>query len=290
MSREGGPSPSLRPAMYPKTHHAAASTSNAGKSEARRRSRTLRIGGWRYPQGGFGAVAVLWPASEVNPESGACRYAVERPPLGRSWPAHPGGDRPGLAESPSSAICAESRRRTNQLFVTMPFDPELNAFFKKVVKPAARAAGHDPVRIDRRPPEGYITKAILSTIRRAVLVLVDLTLERPNCYFEAGYARGAFRRVIFTCRADHDPRRTDRGSYRVHFDADTFPPSSSGHPTTSRLPVPSLKAGFKLSSGTFAPKPTDSRNRGSEPRTLVPLGARQAHRSTATDTSWPSEW
>ena len=117
----------------------------------------------------------------------------------------------------------ESRRRTNELFVAMPFDPELNAFFEKVVEPAARAAGLDPVRIDRRPPEGYITEAILSTIRRAVLVLVDLTLERPNCYFEAGYARGAFRRAIFTCRADHDPRRTDRGSYRVHFDADTFP-------------------------------------------------------------------
>jgi hypothetical protein len=117
----------------------------------------------------------------------------------------------------------ESLRRTNELFVAMPFDPELDAFFEQVVEPAAKAAELEPVRIDKKEPEGYITEAILSAIRRALLVLVDLTLERPNCYFEAGYARGAFRRVIFTCRADHDWRRSGHGPLRVHFDVDTFP-------------------------------------------------------------------
>jgi len=52
------------------------------------------------------------------------------------------------------------------------------------------------------------------------LVLCDLTFERPNCYFEAGFAKGAMRRVLFSCRADHNPRSVSSGEYRVHFDVD----------------------------------------------------------------------
>jgi hypothetical protein len=115
----------------------------------------------------------------------------------------------------------ESRRRTNEIFVIMAVRPELEAFFEQAVRPAGKAAGLKVVRIDREEPEGYITEPILSAIRRSVFVLADLTLERPNCYFEAGYAKGAFRRVVFTCRKDHDIRdQSHRGQPRVHFDVD----------------------------------------------------------------------
>jgi hypothetical protein len=117
----------------------------------------------------------------------------------------------------------ESRRRTNEIFVIMALRSETEVFFERAVQRAAEAIGLSAVRIDREEPEGYITEAILSAIRRSVFVLADLTFERPNCYFEAGYAKGAFRRVVFTCRKDHDLRASmARSPTRVHFDVDAF--------------------------------------------------------------------
>jgi hypothetical protein len=114
----------------------------------------------------------------------------------------------------------EAARRTNELFTIMAFRPDITPFWEHVVQPAADAAGLRPIRIDAEEPEAAISEAILSSIRRSTLVLCDLSFERPNCYFEAGFAKGSFRRVIFTARADHDPRGAVRGEYRVHFDVD----------------------------------------------------------------------
>lgn len=76
------------------------------------------------------------------------------------------------------------------------------------------------MRIDEEETEVAISEAILSSIRRALSVLCDLSFDRPNCYFEAGYARGCFRRVVFTARRDHDPRAGVPGPFKVHFDVD----------------------------------------------------------------------
>jgi hypothetical protein len=128
------------------------------------------------------------------------------------------------ADTPDEVLreLRESMRRTDELFVAMAFHEETRAFYDRVIDPAARACQLVPKRVDREEPELYLTEAILSGIRRSVLVLADLTLARPNCHFEAGYALGAFRRVIFTCRDDHDVRSpTHDGQFRVHFDVDT---------------------------------------------------------------------
>jgi hypothetical protein len=104
----------------------------------------------------------------------------------------------------------------------MALRPEVNQFFDNVVGPAAVAVGLDPFLIDRRDTEEPIGEAILSSIRRSLLVLCDLTFARPNCYFEAGFAKGAFRRVIFTARRDHNTREGATGDLTVHFDVDQW--------------------------------------------------------------------
>lgn len=114
----------------------------------------------------------------------------------------------------------ESRLRANELFVVMAVHGETQAFLEAVIDPAATQVGLHTVFIAREDPEEAISEAILSGIRRAVLVIADLTFARPNCYFEAGYARGAFRRVLLTCRRDHDPRSSGDHPFRVHFDVD----------------------------------------------------------------------
>jgi hypothetical protein len=113
----------------------------------------------------------------------------------------------------------ESARRTNELFVVMAIRSETEPF-KTIARSAASAVGLTPVFIAEREPENAISEAILSSIRRSTLVLCDLSFERPNCYFEAGFAKGAMRRVLFSCRSDHNHRAHQNGEYRVHFDVD----------------------------------------------------------------------
>jgi nucleoside 2-deoxyribosyltransferase len=114
----------------------------------------------------------------------------------------------------------ESARRTNELFIIVACRSECEAFLRNIAEPAAESVGLKPVVIERNEPEEAISEAILSRIRRSVLVLCDLTFARPNCYYEAGYAKGSFRRVIFTSRDDHDPRGNPDSPFKVHFDVD----------------------------------------------------------------------
>jgi hypothetical protein len=116
----------------------------------------------------------------------------------------------------------ESRRRANELFVIMAFRPETDGLWKDVIVPVADELGLRPVRIDKEETEVAISEEILSSIRRALLVLCDLSFERPNCYFEAGFAKGAFRRVIFSARSDHNPRGPKTGEWKIHFDLDQY--------------------------------------------------------------------
>jgi hypothetical protein len=111
----------------------------------------------------------------------------------------------------------ESALRTNELFIIMAFRPETVAF-RSVAESAASTLRLSPVMIDKQEPENAISEAILSSIRRSTLVLCDLSFERPNCYFEAGFAKGAMRRVLFSCRADHNVRAHPTAEHRVHFE------------------------------------------------------------------------
>ncbi len=126
------------------------------------------------------------------------------------------------ADAPGEVLreLRESALRGNQLFVIMAIREETECFWDGVVKPSAAACGLKPIRIDKEEPECAISEEILSAIRRSMLVLCDLSFERPNCYFEAGFAKGSFRRVIFAARKDHDPRSGVTYPYRVHFDVD----------------------------------------------------------------------
>lgn len=114
----------------------------------------------------------------------------------------------------------ESMQRRNEMFVIMAFRNETDGFWRQVVEPVANCLSLKPVRIDREETEVAISEEILSSIRRSLLVLCDLSFERPNCYFEAGYAKGCFRRVLFTARHDHNPRSSSKGPFKVHFDLD----------------------------------------------------------------------
>jgi len=108
-------------------------------------------------------------------------------------------------------------------FVVMSLRMELDRLFADVIVPAISQCDLEPYRVDREEFEETINQTILEKIGTSRIVVADLTFERPNCYFEIGYAMAIKKPLILTAREDHDPRRPLRkpDEPKVHFDLDT---------------------------------------------------------------------
>ena len=86
------------------------------------------------------------------------------------------------------------------VFVACSFTPQMDPVYLAIAS-AARAVGLRAERVKDVQGDYRITDKILAMIRRARLIVADLTDERPNVYFELGYARGLGKRVITILRA-----------------------------------------------------------------------------------------
>ena len=86
------------------------------------------------------------------------------------------------------------------VFVIASFAPEMEPIYAAIAA-AARAVGLRAERVKDIQGDYRITETILAMIRQARFVVADLTHERPNFYFELGYARGLGKTVITLLRA-----------------------------------------------------------------------------------------
>lgn len=98
---------------------------------------------------------------------------------------------------------AEQRALSSQAFVAMWFNDQMKEAYEQGISQGVKGAGYDPLRVDRKEHEGKIDDLIIAEIRRSAFVVADFTDHRGGVYYEAGFAHGLGRRVIFTCRADH---------------------------------------------------------------------------------------
>ena len=89
----------------------------------------------------------------------------------------------------------------NYGFVAMKFgDRELDTFMSTVVKPRLEEAGFELVDMRDRAEAGVIDNIMRARIRDARFVIVDLTHDNRGAYWEAGYAEGLGKPVIYTCK------------------------------------------------------------------------------------------
>ncbi|MFL5311650.1 MAG: hypothetical protein ACJ79H_14460 [Myxococcales bacterium] len=86
----------------------------------------------------------------------------------------------------------------NQAFVAMSFAEELKAIFHSGIAAALRESGWSPYRADVAEHNGMIIDEVIAQIRASRLVIADATGDRHNVYFEAGFAEGLGRPVIWT--------------------------------------------------------------------------------------------
>ncbi len=104
--------------------------------------------------------------------------------------------------------------RGNYGFIAMQFgDSELDPFVEDVVKPAVKEGiGYDLVDMRDVARAGVIDNILRTQIRDAAFLIVDLTHDNPGAYWEAGYAEGLGKPVIYICEKEKfDEKKT-------HFD------------------------------------------------------------------------
>jgi hypothetical protein len=100
-------------------------------------------------------------------------------------------------------------------FIAMPMDENNHELVDvcEAIQRAASDCGIVAQRIDEDESSERITDRILESIRKAEFVIVDLTEERPNVFFEAGYAHGFGKLPIYIAR---------HGT-QIHFDVKDYP-------------------------------------------------------------------
>ena len=98
---------------------------------------------------------------------------------------------------------------SKQVFVAMWFDNVMDNAAQKIEK-AIKDCGLKVMRIDRKEHNNEISGEILLEIMNSRIVIADVTGQRNGVYFEAGFALGHKKSVIWTCQ--------EKDMKNVHFD------------------------------------------------------------------------
>ncbi len=86
-------------------------------------------------------------------------------------------------------------------FMAMKFnDDELNIVYSRVFQPAVQQAGFNLERLDESPRAGLIDIHMRDKITRSRLLIADLTHGNAGAYWEAGFAEGLNKPVVYTCK------------------------------------------------------------------------------------------
>ena len=113
----------------------------------------------------------------------------------------------GWAEADKSK---HGKIESDSAFVAMAFRESLRPLFEEGILPGITNAGYKAVRVDRTHHNNKIDDEIIALIRKCKFVVADFSLNRGGIYFEAGFAMGLNRPVIWTAREDR--------LNRIHFD------------------------------------------------------------------------
>ncbi|MGP0007483.1 MAG: hypothetical protein ACLPIG_02035 [Methylocella sp.] len=104
-------------------------------------------------------------------------------------------------------------------FMAMKFgDEDLNCAVDTCFKPAVARAGFELRLLSDGQPAGLIDDQLRVRLRTSRFVIADLTHANNGAYWEAGFAEGLGRPVIYTCRQREWDELDEQGRRKVHFD------------------------------------------------------------------------
>jgi nucleoside 2-deoxyribosyltransferase len=105
-----------------------------------------------------------------------------------------------------------------QCFVAMWFSDQTRAAYESGIEPAVRDAGFTPTRIDKKEHNNEIPDEIIAEIRNCQFMVADFTGQRAGVYYEAGFAMGLGRPVIWCCRKDELDKLHFDTNHKNHID------------------------------------------------------------------------
>ncbi|TAL81788.1 MAG: hypothetical protein EPN75_03585 [Beijerinckiaceae bacterium] len=112
---------------------------------------------------------------------------------------------------------AEVESRT--AFMAMQFgDAELDAIVESYFKPAVQRAGFELRVLTDGQAAGLLDDQMRVRLRTSRFTIADLTHANNGAYWEAGFAEGLGRPVIYTCRKKEWNELNEHGRNKVHFD------------------------------------------------------------------------
>ncbi|MFZ5781353.1 MAG: hypothetical protein ACOY4R_14270 [Pseudomonadota bacterium] len=86
-------------------------------------------------------------------------------------------------------------------FMAMKFgEPDLDVFVSDHLRPAVKSTGFELRRLDDTPKAGLIDDRLRVEIQACRFLIADLTHANNGAYWEAGYAEGLGKPVIYTCK------------------------------------------------------------------------------------------
>lgn len=104
------------------------------------------------------------------------------------------------------------------VFVIMPFTDELDDAYQ-AIKAECATLGLVTKRVDENVGSGLVINEITSLIIKAEFIICDLTKERPNVYYDLGFAHGVGNESLDVFLiAQHDTKlHFDVGAFRVRY-------------------------------------------------------------------------
>jgi nucleoside 2-deoxyribosyltransferase len=110
----------------------------------------------------------------------------------------------------------ESGAQSNRCFVAMSFSPSQQDA-RTLIKAVVDNCGYDPILIDEQHIASDVTinDALIAEIKKSKFVIADFTEHKHGVYFEAGFALGQRKPVIYLCKKSHFDK--------THFDTNHYP-------------------------------------------------------------------
>ncbi|MEW6613988.1 MAG: hypothetical protein AB1401_00730 [Thermodesulfobacteriota bacterium] len=93
---------------------------------------------------------------------------------------------------------------SRKAFMAMPFENDLiDKVYRDYFKKAVEQTGFNLFRIDEKPKAGSIDDRLRIEIRTARFLIAELTDRNHGAYWEAGFAEGLGKPVIYTCESSY---------------------------------------------------------------------------------------
>ncbi len=127
----------------------------------------------------------------------------------------------------------------------MAFAPEYDAAWKSIIEPGIIAAGYGPFRVDKKEHAEKVDDLIMAEIRRSKFLVADFSGQRGGVYFEAGFAHGLGRPVIWMCREEEKDK--------LHFDTRQYNHILYSDPTDAQKRLRDRIVAI-LGEGTYKPQ------------------------------------